>query len=238
MDKNIIIAELKRTAQSNGGVALGRLRFLRETGIKESDWHGKFWTKWSEAVEEAGLKSNTFTQPIEKEYILQKISELIVEIGCFPTKGQLKLKSNTDNSFPDNKVFYSKFGNKGGLMNAVREYSIQHNLFEVLNCCSTTLLEEAPEKEAVIKEEILGFVCLYKSKNYYKIGRTNDMSRRRKEIKLQLPFETQLVHEISTDDPIGIERYWHQHFASKRLNGEWFQLSLTDIKAFKRRKFM
>lgn len=40
MNKEHIISEIKRTAEENGGVPLGKDRFLKETGIKFSDWYG------------------------------------------------------------------------------------------------------------------------------------------------------------------------------------------------------
>src|SRR5258707_352259 len=43
MDKAHILREIKRTAQENGGIALGSDRFESETGIRNSDWLGKFW---------------------------------------------------------------------------------------------------------------------------------------------------------------------------------------------------
>ena len=57
-------------------------------------------------------------------------------------------------------------------------------------------------------------------------------------IKLQLPYPVEEVHQILTDDPLGIESYWHKRFGSKRTNGEWFLLTDEDIALFKSRTQM
>ncbi|MEZ5483681.1 MAG: GIY-YIG nuclease family protein [Lysobacteraceae bacterium] len=99
----------------------------------------------------------------------------------------------------------------------------------------TSLVRSIPNETA---GESDGFVYLIKSGRHFKIGRSNAFGRREREIALQLPEAAKTLHVIRTDDPVGIEAYWHKRFADKRKNGEWFELKQSDVSAFKRRKFM
>jgi hypothetical protein len=74
------------------------------------------------------------------------------------------------------------------------------------------------------------------SRSEYKIGRTSNPIRREGEMRLQLPERVKPVHYIETDDPAGVETYWHTRFATKRKEGEWFALSPDDVRAFKKWK--
>jgi hypothetical protein len=111
----------------------------------------------------------------------------------------------------------------------------------VLALCEQHALPEKvlPDDHAESNGEI-GFVYLLKSGRYFKIGRSNSVGRRERELAIQLPEKANTVHTIRTDDPVGIEAYWHKRFESKRVRKdcEFFELSAADVTAFKSRKFM
>ena len=71
MNKPKILEEIRRTAEENGGTPLGRKNFHCTTGIKESDWAGKFWGGWSDAVREAGFAPNQLQTAIRMSTFLR-----------------------------------------------------------------------------------------------------------------------------------------------------------------------
>lgn len=240
LDRAHILAEIRRTANENGGKALGRRQFASATGIRVADWEGIFWARWSDAVTEAGLSPNELQRPYEDEFIVAKLAGVVRDLGTFPTKQELRLAHRADPTFPNDKTIYRR-GSARALAALVAEWSAGRPGYERVTESLTPLLragEESQPSESRSPEPEFGFVYLLRSRRHYKLGRTNAAGRRERELAIQLPERVQTIHRIKTDDPIGIERYWHLRFADRRRNGEWFELTPADVQAFKRRKFM
>jgi hypothetical protein len=240
MSKEQILSEIRRTAKTNGGIALGWRRFEEETGIRYYDWYGQFWTRWGDAVCEAGFKPNRMSEAYEDEVLLKKLLLLTRRLGRVPTQGDLLLATKNDSAFPSEKAF-RRLGAK--LQRAARllafcEANPGHE--DVAALWRQVVVAEKPSgnEEIGCPPSPVGYVYLLKhgSRQEYKIGRTNNPIRREGEIGLQLPEKLQPVHSIKTDDPAGVESYWHRRFASKRKEGEWFALTAQDVRAFKRWK--
>lgn len=79
----------------------------------------------------------------------------------------------------------------------------------------------------------MGEVYLVKAENGpYKIGMAQSAKNRLKDF-VGLPFAISLEHVIATDDPRKLESYLHERFKSRRVRGEWFDLSGSDVEEIK-----
>ncbi len=241
--KEAIISEIIRTAENNDDTPLGMGTFHDETGLKKSDWYGKFWTKWSDAVQEAGFQPNKFgSDAYEETNVLKKIAFMIQELKRFPVQAEFMMQRRNDPDFPTKTTLRNRFGQKEDLLKKVIGYChAKPELADVAKICRNEISQIDTNKktdDAELNDAETAHVYLLKHDKVYKIGKSIDVVRRYNEIKTQMPHKLEETHVIETDDPSGIEAYWHNRFKDKRLEGEWFALSASDVKAFKKRRFM
>lgn len=234
--RELILTEIRRLAEADGGRAPGKSLFTRQTGIREHQWSGVLWARWSDALAEAGFAANTLQARFETADVLSRIIEACRHYQRLPTVAEFKLYRLSDATFPSKGAIAGHFNSRRDLIRALhRRVAEDESCGDIVAMLPAAegALPDAPRTSTPDD----GFVYLIKSGNHHKIGRSSDLERRIKEIRIALPEAAILAHVIRTDDPAGIEAYWHRRFADRRANGEWFALGAPDVAAFKRRKY-
>ena len=235
--REAILSEIVTIAAKLGRTP-GKRTFQNETGIRESDWSGRYWVRWSDAVEEAGLLPNEMNPKKVDSRAGRTLAMEVRRLGRFPTIAEFQLRRREDVNFPNVDTIRRRNGMQG-VVDLIRMWCEQdpvewHDVLDTLPAIDVRNSESKPTAG-----EVLGYVYLLRSGRKYKIGYTVDPSRRLRELNTGMPDAGKLVHTIKTDDPAGIEKYWHGRFAAKRLrsDAEWFSLSQEEVNAFRRRKF-
>ena len=240
MSREQIVAEIKRLASENNGSPPGQEKFEHETGMTTGSWRGKYWLRWSDALAEAGYSPRQMNKALDAETVLLRLAQLTRKLGHFPTYAETRMEREIDKSFPNHGVF-DRFGRRDERISALRTFARTNPEY-----CDIALLlpdeivgdeahSEERERSDVTSD---GYVYMLKLGKHYKVGKTFSVPRRHREIALELPEKPEVIHTIQTDDPDGIEAYWHRRFKPFATNGEWFELKGEQVKAFKRRKFM
>lgn len=173
----------------------------------------------------------------------EKLVLLTRELGKFPTEPELGIKHQSDKSFPIPNTFRNRLGKKAERAAFIKTYCEERGGMEdVIELCIPHI-RSAPKlpKEDVQDVPSTGYVYMVKhgTRKEYKIGRTTNPDQRMYRLDTLLPEVPQPIHSIKTDDPVGVERYWHNRFKEKRMPGtrEWYKLDANDIKIFKKMKF-
>ena len=234
--RDFIIGEIQKIAAQNGGKAPGIHAFVAATGITEAKWRGKYWARWGDALIEAGFQPNEWQGKSDSEILLLGVIAACRHYEKFPTKAEIGILRHKDPSIPSPKVIQNNFEGRNGLILALKDYIGNDAKFDDIRQILPIPTANVTHPKHSSKS-VDGYVYLIKSGDFYKVGRSDDAERRFKQISVSLPDKAELFHTIRTDDPAGIEAYWHKRFAEKRANGEWFRLSAIDVSAFKRRKF-
>lgn len=224
--KHVILRHIRRLAKANGGKPPGRRKFTNQTGISEHQWLGVHWLNWNEAVTAAGFQPNTLCRRIEDEFVLESLAKIIRKVGRYPTKAEIRYHCVRDPELPNPWPIH-RLGRKAELIALLIDFCDRRAGFEDIRAICAEHNQPCP-----------AFVYLGKSNRLYKIGRTINLKRRQQQLSANLPSELKMIHAIQTDDPHGVEAYWHNRFKDKRVKGEWFKLNEEDVQTFCKRKFM
>jgi hypothetical protein len=208
-------------------------------------WKAGF-SRYSDAVRAAGFAPNTMATAYDSSETMLPLAQLVREMGKFPSKGEYMTARRSQPNLPGFEAFVRLGeGSYRRVPSLLLRYCRESGEFLDV----VTLLKKSVEASPEISREpssrsararVRGYVYLVRHGergSEYKIGKSNDVARRRKEIALLLPQELVHVHVIETDDPDGIEQYWLRRFKPKHLRGEWHSLSPDDVAAFKRRRY-
>jgi hypothetical protein len=231
---------MRRLGERDGG-RLGMKTFMAETGIPEKQILGAHFANWNEAIAAAGLTPQVFARErADEPAVIESLARFVQRLGHWPTENELSLERRRTVSaadpFPSLKVL-RRINRTTGLAKVVAAHC-RERADLALAATIASMRVEAEPAETASNVLTLGYVYLMRSGRRYKIGKTNSPTRRHREVRLDLPDPTTLVHSIETDDPSGIEAYWHRRFAAKRVRDtEFFTLDSADVAAFKRRKF-
>jgi len=230
--KNEILEEIKRTANENGGKPLGAKNFRNETDIRPWDW-SRYWSKWGDAVEEAGFARNRPWEKYKEGVVEKDAVYLIRKLGKYFTKGEMRIEFVENPKFHYAAIDKKK---KHEFASDLITYCKKHpGHDDILKICIPIFKESDGKEDKIIGSNLtVGEVYLYKVDSHYKIGKSKDSLRRGAELKLQTPSDPVMIHTIKTDDPTGVELYWDNRFKEKRMKGEWFKLSRDDVSSFKR----
>jgi len=236
LTRDELLSRIRRIASLRGGRVSFR-EFVAESGIPEKEVQIVLEGTWNEALAEIGLPTSSFVRPrIEDASILEAIARLIVRMKKWPSETALAGEHRRDGALPSLKTIRRLGGAADIAAKLVEHCSGRPELGVAAEVAASRISNNAPGP-ARAPALVNGYVYMMKSGRRYKIGHTNSPSRRHREVRLDLPDPTHLVHAIETDDPAGIEAYWHRRFQARRVRDtEFFNLDRDDVAAFKRRK--
>lgn len=228
-----IVSEIKRIANANGGQPPGSSLFVTETAIGEHKWRGRYWANWGNALKEAGFEPNQWTKRLDSDSIVRKVARLTIDLGHVPSNSEMNILRRSDSEVPSPKTVGEHF-KKAALLRELVALGERDPEFAGLVAIVPTDTASR-ETKSLPPTDTVGWVYLFSyGTNRYKIGLAKSVERRFVTLDGHSPDAIEIVWKIRTDDPPGVEGYWHKRFADQRIKNEYFLLSKQDVAAFKR----
>jgi hypothetical protein len=227
-----ILGEIRRLADAVGHPP-GKERFARATGIPETQWSGRLWARWGDALTEAGFAPNALKTRFAQETMLEKLAEACRYFGHLPTIPEQRLYRRRDAAFPSAGAIAAHFGGQAGLLATLRTRATGSPRFADLRPLLAT--HGVPPRPAAARV-VSGTVYLTVLNGLHKLGRADRFVAPGAQPPAG-PGVAVLEHAIETDDPVGIEAYWQRRFAHRKVDSEWYRLLDSDLAAFRRRTY-
>lgn len=185
--RNNVLAEIKRLTQRDGGQVPGQRAFQMETGISIGSWKGRFWSNWSEAVSEAGFSPNQAPAKKDDTEIIEILAEAVRHFEHFPSLAKLSVFLHARPGAPSLRTIKDRYPQKNDMIVALFEHArIDAAYFKL-----TQFLSMPPSATSDShKRNAEGFVYLLKSGSHFKIGRSETLERRIKEIVSLCPRQS------------------------------------------------
>lgn len=228
--REFVLSEIRRLTAENGGRVPGAEKFNRITHLSQSYWKGEIWLCWNDAVRDAGLAPNTKTPRLDDDQMLFDLAVAIRKFGHIPTTAELR-NYRKSARLPAQKTYINHFGGKRAMLIRLKSWVQDRPEWSDVAALLADVSDDEPEPP-----RWTGAVYMMRAGPLFKIGCSRKPEQRTRTVAFGVPAEAVVIHVIETDDPFGVEAYWHRRFADKRARGEWFRLSADEIAAFRARK--
>jgi hypothetical protein len=242
--KDQLIALLQESARSNGDCPLGANAFFRQTGLSKQTLWDVGIRSYGDLCEIAGYQRNELKKSIDTDRLLESLAVLTEKLGRYPDTTDRHIAHRSDSTFPSSRAFLTAQKKNGSLDRQLQAWCRSRPQYATaLKIVDAKLSQaETSRPPSQTKKIVAGYVYLLRYGNTgrdYKIGMSDDAGRRHSQLSGMFPGDLRIVHVIETDDPRGIERYWHERFDTKLVKGkkEIFRLDASDVSAFKSRKY-
>jgi hypothetical protein len=110
-DRDHILAQLRRLAESNGGEPVGERTFLADTRLTRRCLQIAGFPNYGAAVEAAGFARKTLQQAFTDDQLFQPLAQLTRERGRFPTTNERQVQRYKDSAFPGYDAYSRRANN-------------------------------------------------------------------------------------------------------------------------------
>jgi hypothetical protein len=178
VSKERIISEIRRLAAASNGDPPGTQAFKRATGIKESEWRGRHWVNWGQALTEAGYTPNSWVVQIPEDVLLENLAIHVRALGRYPVDAELKIRRRSDENLPAPEVLRNRFGSTQATVDALLRYARNRGDTILAAICENWVAAQTRKREKASSYSTeRGSVYLVKSGPFCKIGRERDVNR-------------------------------------------------------------